>query len=212
MRFRHPVALPEPLPEGREDPVRRPLAGQDLSRLAEERTRAALRLHGGGTKRRLDRRVARDGRRLVAPVPHHAAGAGLPHNLPQNIGRRTPPKAEGKPQPGEIFRQRSQALVQPPAGRAAKRPDATALLIQHEQGDDGPFRHGGGGKSGVVANAQIPPEPDDDRSGRRRTTPRHRWRRAAYARPSRSRKAIIVETHSSGFSSWRKWVVCGMKS
>jgi len=53
--------------------------------------------------------------------------------------------------------------VQPPAGRAAKRPDATALLIQHEQGDDGPFRHGGRCKGTVVVKAQIPPKPDDDR-------------------------------------------------
>lgn len=35
---------------------------------------------------------------------------------------------------------------------------------------------------------------------------------AVYARPSRSRNAIIVETHSSGCSNCRKCVVCGMKS
>lgn len=53
--------------------------------------------------------------------------------------------------------------MQPPSGSPAQGPDAGALLVQHEQRDDGPVRLGGSGKSGVVVKAQIPPKPDDDR-------------------------------------------------
>lgn len=70
-----------------------------------------------------------------------------------------PPKNEYGPAPREIARESCEAHVQPPAGRTPRLPGAGRRLVQDVNGDHRATGPRGRLQGGVIAEAQILPEP-----------------------------------------------------
>ena len=147
-------------PERREHLVRLSGARADLPRLDEE---------VGGERGGLDPVLAQSAleagihvaARAVTSVPEHGVGSGLGDERGQHLAGR--PAAQDEPPAArrDLGRVRRQGVVQPPAGRAAERADAGALLVEQVQQHHGAAVVEGGAERRVIAEAQIVAEPDD---------------------------------------------------
>ena len=150
--------------ERREHPIRgrRCRCGWCRARTAGSRGSSTAPLHGragGSPGRHRCRGSCRSGDstgRLAASVSSTSRTSSLTAEPRRSV--KAPPIA------CERFAQGGEAVVQPPAGRAAEWTDAGALLIKHINHDDGSSAVRRGRQRGVVRQPQVVAQPDDRRA------------------------------------------------
>jgi hypothetical protein len=106
-------------PERREDFVGRARAGLQLPGFDEEAGIVGGDLETVVGELLLQPLVARHRLRLVAAVPEHRAGTDAPRQLGQNLLGHAAAQAERRPEPPQVAGECLEAVMQPPARRAA---------------------------------------------------------------------------------------------
>jgi hypothetical protein len=98
----------------------------------QELTVEALACDAPAAQDLLHRRIDRRACRIVAPVPHDAVGTRLAQERFDDGRAATAAQQETGAPLGEVARKRVERVMQPPAPRAADRPDAGTFLIEDE--------------------------------------------------------------------------------
>ncbi len=151
------------VPEGREDAKRIAATGAKRRRLGQQRAGKRFEF---GAQRGAQCGVRGLSSRVVGAIAEHARCARRLDQLPQHLLGRAPAQNELRRALRVVRRcaqrrgERKQAVVQPPAGRPAER--AARAIIEDVDRNDGPPGLGGRRQRGIVAQAQVIAEPDDD--------------------------------------------------
>ena len=150
-----------------------PEGGEDLHRLADRRFHlpglaqeiGAEALGGDSTGRQiaLDGLVGGDSASVVPAVPDDRAGTGLGDHGSQDLGRLAAAQDEPLPQPLQIGPQRPETLGEPPGGGGPHGALAGSGLLADIKADDRPAVRRGLREGGIVGEAEVVAEPDDDR-------------------------------------------------
>ncbi len=151
-------------PERREDAVRSTLAGADFPRFVQQVRVVALAFEAQVAQAGLDRRITRDGGRIVETIPHDLGGTDLARKLGQRGQRGSSTQGECNTLRAQRRIESGQAVVQPPSTRSTRRPGAFFFRCVHVHRHDVVAVRHGRGKRRVVRQPQVAPEPDE--SGR----------------------------------------------
>ena len=132
--------------------------GHDRMRFVQQRPIEAVRFESGLPQDRLDVPVTGDRGRLVAPVPMDAPGAAFTRQPQEGLERVTAAAHhQTRAERREFFRQAGEAMMQPPARGAARRPGYLFTGRVQVHGHHGAAR---GVECGIVREAQILAKPD----------------------------------------------------
>src|SRR5690606_14203980 len=99
-------------------------------------------------------------------VPVNRRGPGFVDQPPERGPRVAAREHEARAECREVERERSERVVQPPARGPAGGPRAFGLVVEDVDGNDGASRarraFKPGGEGGVVLEAEVLAEPEDD--------------------------------------------------
>ncbi len=150
-------------PEGCEDLHRPPGRGFHLPGLAEQIRAEALGHQATAGEAGLDGLIDSDAARIVAAVPQHGVRARLGDELVDDLIGRAATQDEALAQSLKALGERTQALGEPPAGRAAERALPVSRFLQHIEADDRRAARRRPGQGRIVGEAEVVAEPDDGR-------------------------------------------------
>ena len=135
--------------------------------------------------------------RFVVPQCVDRSGTRFADQFGQHLRHPTAPQNELRAMLVQVGGQRGEAVVQPPAARAAHCAVSGRLVVEHIDRDNR-AAFGGGAQGGVVSQSQVAPEPDDLRSGHplaARSAGRDSGRSAKPPRPRPVTEAGILILH-----------------
>jgi hypothetical protein len=152
-----------PPPERREDAQAPALLVADRRGRDQQISGATLRVHAELCQRRFE--LFLDGlmRGLSDRIPVDSAGAAVARHFGDHFGRWPSSQRQRSAARCDLGTERPQRLRQPPACRSARHPSGG--IIQHIEADHRRAGFGGGAEGGMVGQAEVIAEPDDD--GRR---------------------------------------------
>jgi hypothetical protein len=91
-----------------------------------------------------------------------SAGTYLARQSEDRLRAVAPPQHEVAAEAAEIGGEALQAMMQPPAAGAAGFPGARCAIVEDEHRDDRRFASDSSGEGGMIGEAQVAPEPEDD--------------------------------------------------
>ncbi len=123
-------------------------------------------MHGDavGMQRALERRVAGDGGRFVAPVPVDGIGSAGTDQRPQYRQAVTAGYMQLAPLRRQLLLQGRQGMVQPPSARGTGRPRSLFLWGMHVHRQYALVLAAGRNERGMISQAQVASEQDQCRA------------------------------------------------
>jgi hypothetical protein len=160
MGFARPL---QRFPEGRVDTKGFLLTCQQAHRVVQQLAGETVGSKAARLQPGLDLAIDRDTRRVVPAVPVHRIGARFGNQRVDNGRGRPAAQDERRSKACQFAGERGKGMVQPPALGAAERAGSVLRRLADIEWDDRSPGLCRCGKGGVIVDAQVLAEPDDDR-------------------------------------------------